>query len=161
MLPIADYIRQPPAYFHTRILVGPGILLTPRFATGRGITHVINCAYEEDSPDWFRTRYPDRYVCLNAHDSYQHNILDWFAAFEQTMHRFLRDGFGTVYVHCQAGINRSASLTLAYVCKNFNMPVDGMVAIAKRQRPCMFQNSIYMNQVREFINGRLSRPQGS
>lgn len=160
-LGLPDYIRQPPAYFHTRILVGPGVALTPRFAVGRAITHVINCAYENDSPEWFRRQYPDRYVCLNAHDSLQHNILDWFPKFEETIHRFLREGTGTVYVHCQAGMNRSASLALAYVCKNFNMQLDTMIAITKRQRPCLFQNGIYMNQVRNFINGCLSRPQGS
>lgn len=161
MLSLPDHIRQPPAYFHTRILVGPGSILTPRFATSRGITHVINCAYEDDSPEWFRRQYPDRYVCLNAPDSPHHVILDWFPTFEATMHTFLREGTGTVYVHCLAGINRSASLALTYVCKNFHMPMDQMVAIAKRQRPCMFQNAIYMNQVRDFINGCLSRPQGS
>ena len=161
MLPIPDYLRYPPAYFHTRILVGPGVLLTPRFATAQGITHVINCAYEEDSPDWFRRQYPTKYVCLNAHDTVYDTILDWFPVFEETMHRFLREGTGTVYVHCLAGINRSASLTLAYVCKNFNMSFDTMVSITKRQRPCMFQNTVYTNQVRDFINGCLSRPQGS
>ena len=161
MLPVPEYIRQPPVYFHMRILVGSGMHLTPRLATARGITHVINCAYDEDSPVWFRTAYPSRYVCLNAHDTPYHNILDWFPMFERTMHAFLREGLGTVFVHCQAGINRSAFLSLAYVCKNFQMEPTQLMAVVKKQRPCMFQNSIYSNQVREFINGCVSGAQNT
>ena len=158
---VPDYLRQPPVYFHTRILVGPGAILTPRFAVERGITHVINCAYPEDSPEWFRRQYPHRYACMEAPDSLHANILEWFPMFEAVMHSFLRDGMGTVYVHCQAGVNRSAYLALTYVCKNFHMDLDGLFATVKRHRPCMFQNPIYRNQVREFINGRLSRPENS
>jgi protein-tyrosine phosphatase len=75
------------------------------------------------------------------------------------MYRFLREGNGVVYVHCAAGMNRSATLALAYVCKNFYFPMDVMIQTTLRQRPCMFQNPVYMNQVRELLNGRLQSPQ--
>ena len=146
-------MKQPPAWFHSRILVGAGAMLTPSFSIQHGITHVINCAFDEDSPSWFRERNPSRYVVMRAHDTPYHNILDWFPHFEETMRSFLREGNGTVFVHCQAGINRSASLALTYVAKNFHIPIDDLVPSVKRQRPCMFSNQVYMNQVKEFING--------
>ena len=90
LAPVPDYLRQPPAYFHTRILVGPGAFLTPRFVRDRGISHVINCAFPVDCPDWYQRIHPDRYVCLYAQDSTHHNILDWYPVFEATMHAFLR-----------------------------------------------------------------------
>ncbi len=155
MLPLPDHLRQPPAYFHMRILVGPGAILTPRFAAARGITHVINCAYDNDSPEWFRSAYPSRYICLNAHDTHQHNILDWYPLFEAYLHTFLRQGNGVVYVHCQAGMNRSGFLALAYICKNFHMEIEQTIYALQRQRPCLFQNPIYRNQVKSFINGCL------
>lgn len=153
MIPVPDHLRQPPAYFHMRILVGPGALLTPRFAAARGITHVINCAYDEDSPTWFRTAYPKQYICMNAHDTPYHNILDWYPLFEAYLNTFLRQGNGVVYVHCQAGMNRSGFLALAYICKNFHMEIQSSIHALQRQRPCLFQNPIYMNQVKTFING--------
>ena len=165
LAPVPDYLRQPPAYFHTRILVGPGAILTPRFVRDRGISHVINCAFPGDCPDWYQRIHPDRYVCLYALDSPNHNILDWYPVFEATMHAFLRaPPGGVVYVHCQAGMNRSAFLALTYVCTRFFLDGEGTLEAVKRQRPCMFQNQVYMGQVLSFINGCLSRaedPRGS
>ena len=156
LVPVPDYIRQPPAYFHTRILVGPGAFLTPKFAYERGISHVINCAFPEDSPVWFQTRYPHQYTCLSAPDTLKHQILDWYPAFEQAMFSYLRSpGGGVVYVHCQAGMNRSAFLALTYVCHRFHMDGETMVEAFKRQRPCMFQNQVYRRQVLNFLNGRV------
>ena len=150
---IPSYLREPPAYFHTRILVGPGSFLTPHFAKRHNITHVINCAFDGECPIWWKIGHPDKYVCLNAIDSPFHNILNWYPEFESTMRAFLREGNGVVYVHCQAGMNRSASLALAYVAKNFHQSVDVVKVLTLRQRPCMFQNTVFMNQVNEFING--------
>jgi protein-tyrosine phosphatase len=153
--------RDPPAWFHTRILVGPGLYLTPVFQITRNISHVINCAYQNDSPAWFRNKFPDRYECLYAPDSPDADIRNWLPQFEKAMHQFLREGNGVVYVHCAAGMNRSATLALAYVCKNFHFPMDAIIQTTLRQRPCMFQNPVYMNQVRELIYGRISSAQNS
>lgn len=150
---MADYLRQAPAWFYSRILVGAGPMLTPAFARKYNITHVINCADETACPPWFRTTYPARYKCLNAIDSPFANILSWYPIFEATLHEFLKQGTGNVFVHCQCGINRSAFLALAYVCKNFALAIHPMIESTKRQRPIMFQNSVFMNQVEEFING--------
>ncbi len=130
--------------------------LSVPFAYKHNITHVVNCATDQDSPLWFKTKFPDKYVCLNAIDSVQANILDWYPAFEAWMQRFLREGSGTVYVHCQAGMNRSGSLALAYVCKNFGLDLNNVVQATRMQRPILFQNRVFMDQVKQFINGRVS-----
>lgn len=153
--------RHPPAWFHTRILVGPGEFLRPAFADQHKITHVINCAFDCDSPGWFRHLHPTKYVCLEAYDSMGHNILTWYPMFESTMQRFLREGNGTVYVHCQAGINRSAFLALTYVAKNFHIDLVALIVSTKRQRPCMFTNPAFRIQVEDFINGCLSSEKNS
>lgn len=158
------YLQQPPAWFSSRILVGPGEMLTPFFVTRNRISHVINCAQDDYCPTWWKVRHSDKYVVLNAIDSHYHNILDWYPAFEYALRMFLRDGplDGVVYVHCQAGMNRSASLALAYVCKNYGLPFEGVVSAARRQRPCVLQNPVFMTQVREFINhGHLSSAQNT
>ena len=151
-----DYLRQPAAWFHTRILVGPGSFLRPGFVHQHKITHVINCAFNEDSPAWFREVNPKRYVCLEATDTLDSNLHTWFPTFESTMHKFLQEGNGTVYVHCQAGINRSAFLALLYIIKNFHIDPPAAVQSTQKQRPCMFTNPAFRRQVEEFINGRIS-----
>lgn len=156
-----DYLRQPPAWFSSRILVGPGEILTERFARNNRITHVINCAQDLFCPTWWKQRHPGKYAFLDAIDSPYHNILDWYVAFEGVLRTFLRDGplEGVVYVHCHAGMNRSASLALAYVCKNYSLPVDMVVLAVRRQRPCILQNAVFMTQVKDFINGRVQSAQ--
>lgn len=153
------YLREPPAFFHPRILVGAGCFLSVPFAKQYGITHVINCASDYDSPEWWRFLYPAKYTCLNAIDSPAVNILDWYPSFEAAMQQYLREGDGVVYVHCQAGMNRSGSLALAYVAKNFDMNLAMVVSGTRKQRPCLFQNPVFMDQVREFINGRVQNPE--
>jgi hypothetical protein len=150
-----NYLRESPAFFHPRILVGPGAFLTPYFAQKHDITHVINCAHDDFSPYWWRETYPTKYKLIEAIDDVNVNILDWYPMFESTLQSFLREGNGVVYVHCQAGMNRSASLALAYTCKKLGMEFDALVASVRQQRPCILQNPVFMNQVKEFVNGRV------
>lgn len=152
---LPDYLRQDPAWMYPRILVGAGGTLTHSFQAKYNITHVINCADDDMSPPWFRARYPDNYTSLNAIDSVRVNILSWYPKFEETLRRYLREGTGTVYVHCHAGMNRSGFLAMAYVCSNMGLDADSLVRAARRQRPCILQNPVFMDQVKEFINGRV------
>lgn len=155
-----EFLRQPAAWFHSRILVGPGAFLTPPFVERHNITHVINCSFDEYSPPWFRYQFPENYTVLNAIDSPQHNILDWYPDFEKAMNTYLAKGSGVVYVHCQAGMNRSASLALAYVATHFNSNFEQVVTLTKQQRSCMYQNRTFMKQVEEFVNGRVQSQKG-
>lgn len=159
---VPDYLRQPPAWFYARILVGPGQILTPSFAAHYRITHVINCAMDEYSPIWFRMRHPTRYRVLNAIDSPTVNILTWYPAFASALYQFLRESDGVIYVHCQAGMNRSGFLALAYVARNFGVDLGALIQSVKYQRPCILSNPVFMNQVKEFIyNGCISNSKDS
>lgn len=153
------YLYEQPAWFYSRILVGAGEMLTPSFFRRNSITHVINCAFPEHSPEWFRKAYPTRYACMNATDTLESNILDWYPQFEATLSAFLREGNGTVFIHCQCGINRSAFLTLTYIVQKFGLPYEKTFWNLKRQRPCMFSNPVFRKQTEEFTNGRIQNPQ--
>lgn len=145
--------KDPPAYIHPRILFGSGMALTPEFAKKHSITHVINCANDIDSPEWFRLLNPDKYVCLNAEDSLSANILDWYPAFENAMRSFMKDKSGIcIYVHCQCGINRSGYLSLIYACKMCGFELKDVFKSILQQRPCALTNPAYRRQVEEHFN---------
>jgi len=151
------YKRDPVAYFNHRILVGPGEFLTPYFMEKHDITHVINCAFEEHSPTWFKTEYPENYVCLEAEDSNEISLLKWYPKFKEYMQKFLNDSLnsgGTVYVHCQMGINRSGYLSLAYLCKELGHTFFTTAVHGIQQRPCLFQNISYFYEVRDFLTNK-------
>ena len=150
--PRPEYMRQPPVWFYPRILVGAGEMLTPSFVRIHNITHVINCADEAQSPNWFKHAFPERYFCVNAIDSVQANLLAWYPAFETMLCNFLQSGDGNVFVHCQCGINRSAFLALTYVCRNFGLDFKSVYVGTKHHRPCMYTNEVFRGQVETFIN---------
>jgi protein-tyrosine phosphatase len=147
------YKYDPPAYFHPCILVGAGEFLTPGFLDKHGITHVINCAFDEYSPIWFREKYPDNYICLEAYDTEDTNILDWYPKFKEYMTKYLHDlDSETIYVHCQMGINRSGFLALAFVCKELGYPINIVEYSVIKQRPCILQNTSFRKQIYEFLS---------
>jgi hypothetical protein len=142
-----------PAVFHPSILVGSGSMMTPAFISRNNITHVINCAFPEHSPSWWRTQHPDQYVCLEAIDSPSVSILTWYPKFKEVLDTFLRDPHSRrIFIHCQLGVNRSAFLTLAYVCETFKYPMKDVILGTLKQRPCLYQNTKFLKDVSDLLN---------
>ena len=154
------YYRQPSrgwerdaiACLYPRIFVGAGCQFTQEVAATGKFTHVINCATPQDGPDWFAQKYPNNYVVLYAVDSLSVSILDWYSVFETTMLQFLRDPeCENVYVHCQCGINRSAYLAMAFVCRRFGFSIGEVARSIVIQRPCALSNQVFWTQVSAFV----------
>lgn len=140
------------AKLHSKIYLGSCLDVTEYNFERYNISHVINCAHEYHSPVWFKDQYSERYACIDAEDTKDVNITDWFPLFKFNMDRFLADKECTgIYVHCQAGINRSAFLILTYMCLKFGFTLPAMVKAITIQRPCALQNLAFRNQVTEYI----------
>jgi hypothetical protein len=143
--PFADPITTP----FSRIIVGDGQRLTYDYMASFGISHVLNCADESacriELP-------PDRYTCINAIDSSDVHIYDrWYAEFKETMDKYLRNPeCKNVYVHCQAGMNRSAALAAGYIVRKFGVPVEKVVQTMASQRPCVLTNEAFQKQLFDF-----------
>ena len=143
---------EPPAKIHTNLMFGPGMYLTPGFVRTNNITHVVNCAFDKDSPLWFRQKFPNNYACIEAIDSTEEDILKWYPKFEKIVNSFLRSNdCKNIYIHCQCGINRSGFLGLLFMCKKFGHSVDIAKASILKQRPCALTNSTYNRQVKSHL----------
>lgn len=143
--PFYDPVTSP----FDRIIVGDAFRINEKFLQAFNITHIINCA----DPSMRNLNYkPDRYVCINAIDSEDVNIIEtWYPAFKEALDTFLRSPYClNVYVHCQAGMNRSASLAAAYVTKTFRVPIEQCIERMARQRPCVLTNRAFVKQLEEF-----------
>ena len=147
------HIHDPVAKVFHRILLGAGFYLLPNFVNGHQITHVINCADDSACPPSFRAYLGKNYTCLNAMDD-ETNILEkHYDAFEAAMDAYLRDPVcKNVYVHCQAGMNRSATLVLAYVVKRFRVDLVSLVHHVVRQRPCVMVNPYFQDYLVKFAS---------
>ena len=145
------WMEDPPAKVHVSIMFGAGFMVTPAFVAKHNITHVINCAQESDSPQWFRDHNPTKYICINAIDSKDVNITSWYPLFASTMDKFLRESDSKViFVHCQCGINRSGFLTLLYCVKKFGYEFESTARVILSQRPCALTNPVFRMQVMRY-----------
>lgn len=145
-------LHDPIACVHPRIFLGPAWNVDMFTFHQKNITHAINCAQPEFSAKWLTDEFPQRYVCLNAEDLKTYDITSVYPQFEETMNMFLADpNCKNVYVHCQAGMNRSAFLLAMYMCRKFQWKLQDVVKHITIQRPCCFENSVFRTQVTEYL----------
>lgn len=145
-------LLDPPARVHPKIIFGPGMFLNDSFMNKHNITHVVNCAYDEVVPNYIKEKLAKNYAVVNADDSFDVNITNWYPLFENKMNTFLRDPTSkTIYVNCQMGMNRSGFLTVLYSCMKFGYPYDVVTRAILLQRPCALMNHVFHEQVQEYI----------
>lgn len=153
-------VYDPIAAVFDRVLLGPGYHLTPNLIRTQNITHIVNCAERSACPAWAETHVgPSRFTCLDAEDTTEYHILrDIYPLFESTMDTYLRDPqCKCVYVHCVAGMNRSATLLAAYINHRFGVPMEKVVDVMARQRPCIMTNTFFLQQLAEFGSHRKNK----
>lgn len=116
------------------------------------ITHIMNCAEDQVCPPVAKSIVGSKYKCINAIDHPLYPILErHYSEFEKAMDGFLRDPTcSNVYVHCQAGINRSACLIIAYIVKRFGISLMKILEHTLKQRPCILTNPGFQKQLLEF-----------
>ncbi|KAF8876713.1 protein-tyrosine phosphatase-like protein [Mucidula mucida] len=66
-------------------------------------------------------------------------------------------GGGSVLVHCQQGVSRSAAVVIAYLIRNGGMSFDGALALVKHERACIKPNSGFVQALKEW-EGLWHRP---
>jgi hypothetical protein len=146
------YKNDSPALIHPSILVGSGEMLTSDFIIKWSITHVINCAHEDDSPTWFKLYFPNAYECIGADDTLDTNILEWYPRFNYVMKKFLQDRTSKrIFVHCQRGINRSAFLAAMYLCDVMKFDYKTVEHSLISQRQCAMTNPSFRTQVMDAL----------
>jgi len=147
------FVHDPVANAFPRIWIGDGGRLSPSFMSAFNITHIINCADESACPSNIKTNIdPKRYTCLGALDSLHVNIFKWYPMFKSAMDAYLRDpACKGVYVHCQAGMNRSAFLAAAYIIRTFGVSFSDCIQRIVSQRPCVMTNPAFQVQLIDFV----------
>jgi len=66
--------------------------------------------------------------------------------------RFISNGLhhGSVLVHCQRGVSRSATSVIMFLMRKANMTMNQSLKLCQRRRPIVDPNSAFMNQLRIF-----------
>lgn len=72
----------------------------------------------------------------------------------ETLTRFLDEGH-TVYIHCKAGVGRSASIVVAFVMKQHQLSLEDALAFVKERRWQIHLNSAQRKAVADYFNSKI------
>ncbi|XP_037113650.1 dual specificity protein phosphatase 26-like [Syngnathus acus] len=99
-----------------------------------GITHILNAAHSQrrGSPNIYQGM-KISYMGVEANDSCTYDMSVNFQAAADFIHMALSRG-GHVLVHCQVGVNRSATLVLAYLMLKQRLTLVEAICAVKENR---------------------------
>eukprot|EP00004_Rigifila_ramosa_P015716 TRINITY_DN3668_c0_g1_i1.p1 TRINITY_DN3668_c0_g1~~TRINITY_DN3668_c0_g1_i1.p1 ORF type:complete len:165 (+),score=29.29 TRINITY_DN3668_c0_g1_i1:2-496(+) len=111
--------------------------------TRLGITHIACIGAN------LRQHFPTDFVYHSAsiNDLSNENIIQHLPACLAFIERSQRAG-GRILVHCAAGMSRSASVVLAYLIREKQMPYDDALQFLRQKRPVVQPNVGFERQLR-------------
>lgn len=80
-----------------------------------------------------------KYKVIHAMDVPWENLSKHFAAGNRFIKEALSSG-GTVFIHCYAGISRSAAMLIAYLMAEHHMNMFQAMSLVKSRRSVIFPN---------------------
>jgi Icc-related predicted phosphoesterase len=108
-----------------------------------GITHICACYLVEPA---FPTDF--KYHVIDIEDEVGVDITSHFHSCTRFIESAIR-GNGRVYVHCQLGMSRSATICMAYLMQMKNATFIQAHALVKRARPFICPNDSFVQQLKD------------
>ncbi|XP_056129100.1 dual specificity protein phosphatase 1 [Lampris incognitus] len=110
-----------------------------------GITALINVS--ANCPNHFEDSF--LYKSIPVEDNHKADISSWFNVAIEFIDSVRNKG-GRVFVHCQAGISRSATICLAYLMRTNRVKLDEAFEFVKQRRSIISPNFSFMGQLLQF-----------
>lgn len=107
-----------------------------------GISYVFNV-----TPNKYREYKKIIDVNIPIQDIYEQNIMDIYPEVSKHL-KELNDKGIKIYVHCHAGISRSASLVILYIMMYHNMDFDDAFKYVRERRYCIQPNPSFAEQLK-------------
>jgi len=137
----------------------PGLFLGPYSAAMKSkldyllsheITHII-CIRQNIEANFVRPNFPDRfsYLVLDIADQTTENIIQHFPKVKAFLDNCLSKG-GKALLHGNAGISRSAALTIAYIMETYGLKYRDAFLHVQQRRFCINPNDGFVHQLLEY-----------
>jgi protein-tyrosine phosphatase len=110
-----------------------------------GITHILTVAanHPPKFPSFFQ------YKVVKVLDTSSANLRSKF----ESCIKFIKDAVtsgGKVFVHCFAGVSRSATIVIAYLMKEYNMTFSSAIKYVKSKRTFINPNDGFRKQLLQY-----------
>lgn len=105
-----------------------------------GITHILSLGIHIPRLEGYN------YIFVESLDLPEFSIIDIFDLCFEVIDSVRKQG-KTIFVHCNAGVSRSASLVIAYLMKTSGMHLTAAHDFLKSLRPCIKPNAGFMEQL--------------
>jgi protein-tyrosine phosphatase/predicted kinase len=116
----------------------------------RKVSHIITCRNDPPRPDVSSFAW----LGIDIDDVPDSKIMHFF---DQT-YNFIEDAKVGVLVHCKQGVSRSATITIAYLMRKFNVPYEAAFNFVFSKRPFIDPNVGFRKQLKEYEANLQSRP---
>ncbi|TNV77468.1 hypothetical protein FGO68_gene12508 [Halteria grandinella] len=123
---------------------------------------IINCKHILHCTNTFKPCFESdfNYKALSINDMPQENLLLLFDdAIDFIKHAI--DSEETIYVHCNAGVSRSASFVIAYFIREHGLTFEEALNFVKAKRGCVFPNYGFQKQLQQYAKTVASSKKGS
>ncbi|CAF0835450.1 unnamed protein product [Adineta ricciae] len=110
------------------------------------ITHIINISFEHQCV------FPDKikYLHLQLEDMEDVLLKDRFTETIQFMTTAFENASSRILVHCNLGISRSTTVTLAYLMKTYNATASEAFKFVRKRRPIVCPNLGFLRQLIDY-----------
>ena len=116
-----------------------------------GITHVLNCAAEsvKTGQQYYQQSGVNHYKEFAAEDCKDYDVMQHFEEMLNFVNEAKAQG-GKVFIHCEAGVNRSGSLCIAYAMVDQKMPLLASAMHCKERRGRICTNKAFQFQLFQY-----------
>lgn len=121
------------------------------FLSSKKITLIINCAKE--IPNFFEGNKGIKYMRLDLNDVPNQPIEDALRTSSDAILNNIKKGFVT-FVHCAAGISRSASVVIYTIMQLHNWGFETSYRFVKNMRPVIHPNPGFVEQMIKMQSGK-------
>lgn len=148
-LPVLARVAKTPSCHEIlpRLYLGDICVATNKEEIGRlGITDMISVEIKPLQPDDLAPSVK-RYLFISVMDHAKQDILSHFNTSNDFIEKALKDPCNKIYVHCVAGISRSATLVIAYIMKTRSMNFNEAFEMVSKKRKVVDPNEGFVRQL--------------
>lgn len=129
---------------------------------GFGITHVVSCLREDKRSQVAFLQKDFDHLFLGVHDGMHHDISECFSSFfEFAAAAARRDGETKLFVHCEVGVSRSATLAIAWMMKTEGMSFFDALCRVRSKRFQVLPNIGFASQLQRLEHDLLPHSRNS